>query len=165
MTVEQTIREVLAHYVRAADRRDGDAMAALFTPDGTVQIFHRVDGEEQHLADLQGRAAISHAVANMMQPHPLRGWSHHTTFDPIVSVRHREATIDSQFIMYRISGASRPESGWPENTYGAVQGSIVPLKSGYYRGSLRKEQGYWRFVTLRIHHDLPFATPDRAPKS
>jgi NAD(P)-dependent dehydrogenase (short-subunit alcohol dehydrogenase family) len=28
ITVEQTIREVLAHYVRAVDRRDGDAMAA-----------------------------------------------------------------------------------------------------------------------------------------
>jgi hypothetical protein len=102
---------------------------------------------------------------NMMQPHPTRGWSHHTTFDPIVSVRGSEATIDSQFIMYRISGASRPENGWPEHTYGMVQGSIVPAESGYYRGTLRKEQGHWRFDTLRIHHDLPFATPDGAAKS
>ena len=35
---ELAVQQVLAHYVRAHDRRDAPAMAALFTPEARVQV-------------------------------------------------------------------------------------------------------------------------------
>ena len=61
-----------------------------------------------------------------MEPRAACDWSHHT----------HQATIDPQFIVYKVVGATQPEGGWPESAYGAAQGSIVPIESGYYRGTL-----------------------------
>jgi len=40
------IPEVLARYVQALEERDGDALAALFAPDGEFQVFSRYGREE-----------------------------------------------------------------------------------------------------------------------
>ena len=49
MSDELAVQQVLAHYVRAHDRRDGAAMAALFTPEARVTIFYNnnPDGERE----------------------------------------------------------------------------------------------------------------------
>jgi ketosteroid isomerase-like protein len=150
------VREVMARYVRAADRRDSDAMAALFTEDGRVEILYDKNGPEIMLGVLEGREAIAAAVRNMMAPHAPRAWSHHTTHDLIVEINGDRATLDAQFIVFSVQGEEKPVSGWPSGAQGA-QGVITPIESGYYRPELKKSADGWRIARLRIHHDLPMA--------
>lgn len=49
------VQQVLARYVRAADARDGRAMAKLFTPDARVEISYSNGGSVQPLGELSGR--------------------------------------------------------------------------------------------------------------
>jgi len=154
----QKVQEQLARYVRAVDHRDGAAMAKLFAADGRVEIFYAVGGDRQQIGELVGRDAIAAAVTGMMLPHPARGWSHHTTHDPIIEISGDRATIDAQFIVYNVVGAERPPQGWPAGVVGA-QGTIKPIESGYYRPVLRRGPDGWLFETHRIFHDLPMAFP------
>jgi len=81
MSDEREVQQVLARYTRAADARDGAAMAALFLPDGRVEIYYSRSGVPELLGELVGPEAIGRAVGQMMKPHPERGWSYHTTYD------------------------------------------------------------------------------------
>ena len=78
MSDELAVQQVLARYVRAHDRRDGAAMAALFTPDARVTMLYNnnPDREPEVIGELTGREAIAQATTHMMKPHPPRGWSH-----------------------------------------------------------------------------------------
>lgn len=152
------IQEVFARYVRAADRRDGAALAALFVPDGRVKISWRDGAIESPVGQLEGRAAISRAVTHMMRPHPPRGWSHHTTHDPLIEIEGDIAEIDTQFIVFNTVGAEKPVGGWPEGALG-LQGTVTPIEAGYYRATLRRRDGAWLIEELRILHDLPMAVP------
>lgn len=154
MSEEYAVQKVLAGYVRAADRRDGEAMARLFTNTGKVSFFYNAEGVSRAQGELSGRDAIACAVVNLMKPHPARGWSHHTTHDPIIEIAGDTATIDAQFIVYAVVGDEEPESGWPAGAFGA-QGTIKPIESGYYRPTLRKTDGRWLIKVMRIIHDLP----------
>ncbi|POM25760.1 SnoaL-like domain protein [Actinomadura rubteroloni] len=155
---ERQIDEVVAAYVRAADHRDGRAMAALFTDEAVVEIYYTGDGEPRLLGSVRGAAAIGQAVAGMMAPHPPRGWSHHTTFDHIVRVEGDTATVDVQFLVYNVVGAAEPEGGWPPGASGA-QGTITPIESGYNRTRLRRSGDRWLITEHVISHDLPYAFP------
>jgi hypothetical protein len=154
MSDEREIQQVLARYVRAADQRNPDAMADLFLADGKVEIFYNNAGVAEPLGELIGPEAIGSAVAAMMKPHPPRGWSHHTTHDPIIQVEGVTATLDAQFVVYSVVGAQMPEGGWPEGTKGA-QGTITPIETGYYRPILKKVDGRWMLAHHRIYLDLP----------
>ncbi|CAO5250961.1 nuclear transport factor 2 family protein [Frankia sp. AgKG'84/4] len=107
---------------------------------------------------MRGAAAIGQAVAGLMAPHPPRGWSHHTTFNPIVAVEGDTATIDVQFVVYNVVGRAEPEGGWPADAVGA-QGTITPIESGYNRSTLRRLEGRWLIAEHVISHDLPYAFP------
>ncbi|MBR0696117.1 nuclear transport factor 2 family protein [Bradyrhizobium lablabi] len=148
--------QVLARYVRATDRRDGEAMARLFIENGTVEIYWFNSGDPQLLGRLEGRQQIGWAVANMMRPHPERGFSHHTTMDHIVTIDGDTAEIDAQFIVYNTLGAARPAAGWPDGATGA-QGTVTPIEAGYYRSKLIRVDGEWRIAAHRIDLDLPMA--------
>lgn len=156
MSDEREIQQVLARYVRAADQRDGAAMADLFLPDGEVEIFYNNAGTAELLGTLVGPEAICDAVTTMLRPHPPRGWSHHTTHDPIIEVIGDAATLDAQFVVFEVIGAEKPAGGWPKDAHGA-QGRIVPIESGYYRPLLKKVGGRWRLARHRIYLDLPAA--------
>jgi hypothetical protein len=162
MPDEFEVQQVLARYVRAADARDGQAMAKLFATDGRVEINYSNGGVHERIGELSGRDAIADAVTNMMRPHAPRGWSHHTTHDPIVEVEGDEATIDAQFIVFRTAGAEKPAGGWPASEMFTLRGTIVPIESGYYRARLRREGGVWLITLLEILHDLPMALPGEA---
>jgi hypothetical protein len=153
---EREIQQVLARYVRAADHRDGAAMAAVFLPDGKVEIFHNNAGTSELIGELAGAEAIGAAVMTMMKPHPPRGWSHHTTHDPLIEVVGETGTLDAQFVVFNVVGAEKPEGGWPEGSFGA-QGSIIPIETGYYRPILKKVDGRWKMAHHRIYLDLPMA--------
>jgi SnoaL-like domain len=91
-----------------------------------------------------------------MKPHPPRGWSHHTTHDPIIEVNGDTGTLDAQFVVFNVVGAEKPEGGWPEGASGA-QGTITPIETGYYRPILKKVDGRWMMAQHRIYLDLPMA--------
>jgi hypothetical protein len=123
-----------------------------------VEILYSNSGELEPLGELVGQDAIAGAVANMMRPHRPRGWSHHTTHDPIIEISGDEAQMDAQFIVFDVIGKERPSTGWPEGAIGA-QGTITPIESGYYRPTLRCVDGAWKIETLRIVLDMPLAFP------
>ena len=154
MIDERKVREALAKYVRAADARNGEAMSRLFAPDGVVEIVYARTGES--VGNLEGRDAIAHATATAMEPHGPGGWSHHTTHDAIVEIDGDRATLDAQFVVFRVSSKPRPEGGWPTGTHGA-QGTVEPIESGYYRSKLVRVDGQWLFEHHRIDADHIFA--------
>jgi len=156
MSDELAVQQVLAHYVRAHDRRDGAAMAALFTPEARVTIFYNNAGELEPLGELVGREAIANATVHMMKPHPPRGWSHNATDGLLIETDGDRATVDALFMVFNILGAEKPAAGWPKDARGA-QGTITPIESGYYRQNLVRANGTWLVESLRITHNLPMA--------
>ena len=131
-------------------------MSNIFLSEGKVENFYNNAGTPVLLGELVGSEAIGAAVTNLMKPHPPRGWSHHTTHDPIIEVKGDTATLDAHFVVFNIAGAEKPEGGWPEGAFGA-QGSITPIESGYYRPILKKVDGRWMIAHHRIYHDIPYA--------
>lgn len=156
MHVEREIDEVLARYVRAADRRDGVAMERLFADDATLEIASTSTGSRELLGSLRGAKAIGDAVTGLMAPHPARGFSHHTTLNHLVEVRGDAASLEAQFIVYNVVGKEKPVTGWPAGAAGA-QGDITPIESGYWQAELRRIDGTWKIAHCTIQHDLPYA--------
>jgi SnoaL-like domain len=159
MSTEDEIKKIVSRYTRAADRRDGAAMAALFETDAASEIYLHGPGgpdDRELLGKLTGAEQIGAAVTDAMAPHPPLGWSHHTTYDHLVSVNGDEANIETQFITFNVLGAAKPEGGWPAGTFGA-QGTITPIESGYYRFSFRRTDGTWRISHQEVIHDIPYA--------
>lgn len=158
MSDERQVQEVLARYVRAADRRDGAAMSGLFTSDARVEVCYNRAGVPEKIAELVGAEAIGGAIAGLMRPHPPRGWSHHTTHDHIIGVDGDEATIDAQFVVFNTVGDERPDNGWLAGASGA-QGTVTAIESGYYRPTMRRVDGEWKIIHHQIVLDQPMAFP------
>jgi SnoaL-like domain len=156
MSPEHEVLEILARYVRAVDYRDGEAMASLFSPDGQVCVFYNNAGKSELVFKISGPKAIAESISDLMAPHPIRGWSHHTTHDHITRVNGDFATIDAQFVRFDSVGYAQPEKGWPKGSVG-VMGTILVTEAGYYFPSFKKIDGEWKIVSQRIYHDLPFA--------
>ncbi|MEV4320332.1 nuclear transport factor 2 family protein [Actinocrispum sp. NPDC049592] len=140
MTDEREVQEVLAHYVRATDRRDGKAQGALFTDDAVVQIYAKTpSGDYEPVGGpLIGGSGVEYAVANFMPPHPPGGSSHHTTTDHLVQVDGDGAHLNAQFIVFEV----RP-------------GAIRPIESGYYDTELCRIDGGWKIVRHHVLMDVP----------
>lgn len=156
VTDETGMLNALGRYARAHDQRDSDAMAALFTPDATIDIIDAVGGTEHVLGRLEGRKAVADAVRQMMVPHATRAWSQNVISAPIITIDGDEAAIDAQFMVFSISAAAVPDGGWPAGTFGA-QGRIVPIEAGYYRTVMRRTADDWAISAMRIEHRLPIA--------
>lgn len=161
MSTQREVQQVLAGYVRAADRRDAAAMSGLFVDAALVEIYEGQQAPRQ-IGLIEGAGAIGAAVAGLMKPHRAGGWSHHTTHDPIIEVDGDAATIDVQFIVYDTTGAAKPSTGWPGDAFGA-QGRVVPIEAGYYRSHLVRRNHQWKIAVHRIYLDLPMAFPDAGP--
>lgn len=158
MSAEREVQQVLARYVRAADKRDGAALSALFIDAARVEIWESQQAPRQ-IGQLDGAHVIGAAVAGLMKPHPALGWSHHTTHDPLVEVAGDTATIDAQFIVYNTVGMPKPADGWPGGAAGA-QGRVMPIEAGYYRSQLVRRDGQWKIAFHRIYLGLPMAFPE-----
>jgi hypothetical protein len=158
MSDELAVQQVLAHYSRAHDRRDGAAVAALFTPQARVSIFYNnnPDGTPELIGELVGREAIANATTHMMKPHPARGWSHNATDGLLIEIDGDHATVDAQFMVFSILGDAKPASGWPAGARGAM-GTITPIESGYYTPKLVRVDGQWLIESMQIRHNLPMA--------
>ncbi len=92
-----------------------------------------------------------------MQSSPALGCSHHTTHDHIIDIEGDQAQIDAQFMVFKTIETERRNGGAPVSVAGA-RGTITPVESGYYRPTLLRVRGRWKFATLRIFHDLPHVT-------
>jgi len=68
---------------------------------------------QQLLGTLSGGAQIAAAMSTAMAPHMPLGWSHHTTYDHLVTVDVDEASIDTQFITFGVVGTPKPRAGGP----------------------------------------------------
>src|ERR1700722_276804 len=158
MSDELAVQQVLADCVRAHDRRDGAAMAALFTPEARVTIFYNnnPDGEPELIGEIAGREAIGQAVTHMMKPHPPRGWSHNATDGLLIDIDGDRATVDAQFMVFSILGDAKPANGWPQGASGTM-GTITPIASGYYNQNVVRADGQWLIESLQGSHNLPFA--------
>ncbi|MEU8865425.1 nuclear transport factor 2 family protein [Streptomyces umbrinus] len=158
MSDERKVQEVLAHYVRAADRRDGKSQGALFTDDAIVDVFIKTgpDAYEKVGEPIVGGAGVAYAVDNFMAPHPEGGSSHHVTADHLIEVDGDEAHMNAHFVVFEVRALSRPAGGWPEDAFGA-QGTIRPIESGYYDTDLHRIDGEWKIVRHSVLHDMPYA--------
>lgn len=156
MADETIILNVLGQYTRAHDRRDPDAMAALFAPGATIEIVDAVGGASRSISRLEGRDAIRVAVRQMMAPHGYRAWSQNVVNAPIIVIEGDHAVLDAQFMVFSILAAEVPDGGWPTGTFGA-QGRIVPIEAGQYRLTLRTVADGWVISAMRIEHRLPMA--------
>ena len=63
MSEERAVQQVLAKYVRGTDKRDGSAVAALFTETGRVEISYNNLGKLEPVGELVGQEAITAAVS------------------------------------------------------------------------------------------------------
>ena len=159
MDDERRIEEVAARYVRAVDHRDPATLAEIFDEDAVVDVFCYGEDGLELLGQVQGADTIGKAVAGLMAPHPPRGWSHHTTLNPIIKVTGDTATYDAQFLVYNVVADKRPEQGWPAGAFGA-QGKITPpIESGYWYTTLARIGGEWKIAKHIIKHDLPYVFP------
>ena len=131
-------------------------MAALFTPEATIEIVDAVNGADQPLGRLEGRDAISVAVRQMMTPHQDRAWSQNVVNAPVISIEGDHAVMDAQFMVFSILAVEVPAGGWPTGTFGA-QGRIVPIEAGQYRLAMRRSTNGWDIAAMRIEHRLPMA--------
>jgi hypothetical protein len=145
---ELAISKVLARYVRCADIRDGVAVAKLFTTDSLTEIFENYDGKRAKVAELQGSIGVEQAFGTLMQPHPKGGWSHHVTADHIIDIDGDHATLNAQFIMFRIRANEQTDPLKPRS------GKITPEESGYYDADLQKINGEWKFTHHRVIMDF-----------
>jgi ketosteroid isomerase-like protein len=72
MGSENEITQIVSRYTRAADQRDGEAMAKLYTPDAVVEIhYHRGPDGTELLGTLSGQARWNLAATrNYLQRFP-----------------------------------------------------------------------------------------------
>jgi hypothetical protein len=155
-----SMQQVMSEYVRATDHRDGSALAALFTPDGSVNILapEAAGGYRPVTDPIVGRAAIADAVSHAQAPLPALGAEHHVITAPVAALTVSGGTLSMQFTTYAIRGSAEPAAGWPAGTAGA-QGSITPYETGYYAATFVGAHGAWSISRLDIQSDLPVVIP------
>jgi hypothetical protein len=79
MSTENEITEIVSRYTRAADERDGEALAKLYEADAVVEVrYHRGPDGTELLGTLTGAAQIAAAMSappsGAMAPHPPSGF-------------------------------------------------------------------------------------------
>jgi hypothetical protein len=122
------IQELVARYCWAIDTRDGEALAATFTPDGVFDGGRRFEGREQligfgrgdHVAPNRPETAAQHWVTNM-----------------VFAGHDGGATVRSYFVRHSI-----------------VDGAPALTRVGYYIDELVKSAGQWLFKS-RQYRDWP----------
>jgi hypothetical protein len=158
MSDRHEVIEVLARCVRALEERDGQAIAALFAPDGVFELFSRY-GSDDYMASgvrVVGRDNIGALVGNSAMPTG-RGM-HYLTTDHIVEIVGDEARIDAQFIAVESNADLRSEMEWT-TAASIVQGTLAVAMIGRYDSRLHRSDGHWVFTTQRVKNSLPVAHP------
>jgi hypothetical protein len=107
------IRELTAHYNRAADAGDGDGFAATFTADGALIVAgETVCSGKEELASFAGKA---------------RGTIHATT-DAVLTLLGDEARQECTLLLFRVA---RDGSGVRLQNTGRYEDEIVRTRQGW----------------------------------
>jgi hypothetical protein len=157
MSDRDKIIEVLARYARALEDRNAEAIAALFAPDGTFELFSR-HGRDEYVAQgtkVVGRDNIRAMIESGSMP-PGRGM-HYLTGDHIVDIIRDEASLQAQFVAVESNTDIQSQSKW---TVGAsmLQGAFALTMVGRYESRLCRIEGRWLFTVHRVKHSLPLTT-------
>ena len=152
------IIETLGRYARAAESRDGETLATLFTEDAEVEVSSRYGQEpyEPPHIGIRGRDQIRDMFTKGAMP--LGRGMHYLTTDHIVEIDGDEATLHAQFLIVASAANARPDGGWPAGS-DLMQGTLSPMMIGHYQSRLRKREGRWRFTSHKVKHSLPLASP------
>ncbi len=121
------IHQVIAEYAHAFDNGDGDAVAACFVQDGTL---------DTGVAVITGREALAGMVATMPEQMP---GGRHVVSNIAVAGEGDDATARMYLQVFLTAG-------------GAEQTKL--LLSGRYDDVLRREDGTWRFVSRVMTADV-----------
>src|SRR5579871_5296382 len=122
------IAELTARYNRAADARDGEALAAVFTPDGVFRVLD--SGRERQT--FRGAAELVQMIA--AQPAAVTA---HLTVDAIIELGAEFATQTCTVLLTRRdSGAER-----------------VSVRTGRYTDRLIRTRSGWRFTHREVDID------------
>src|SRR3954469_8573342 len=130
------IREVMARYARHADHKEFEALAGLFTPDGTFKP-HKVEGIGwMHMGGRAGIArTIAESVGNAQVLHQL--FSYETE---VLSPTSATSVVSMADMLIRSDGGAVAPH---ENTdFTTMHGY------GHYHGDLVKVDGRWYIKTL-----------------
>jgi hypothetical protein len=118
------IQDVIARYARALDTADHEGYAALFAPDGVVEI----SGEEH-----TGRDDIAAYIQRLCSRDGWAGIRHHNTQIMFEDGDGQRCKVSSyNMIMYRNR-----------------DGSVVPRQQGFYSDEFVKLGGLWYFAERR----------------
>jgi hypothetical protein len=156
MSDRDEITENLSRYARALEDRNGEAVAALFAPDGTFELSGR-NGRDEYVAQAKvvGRDNIRAMIERGSLPtdHDM----HYLTGDHVVDITGDEASLRAQFVVVESSSGIQSENKW---TVGAsmLQGSFALTMMGRYESRLRRIEQRWLFTVHRVKHNLPLTT-------
>jgi hypothetical protein len=118
------IQELTARYNRAADDGDGDALAGIFTPDGSMSMTS---------GDI-GRAFAGSDELRAMVAGREPGTTMHATMDSIIELHGDDASQTCTLLLLR---RSRDEG-------------TTSFRTGRYNDRLQRTPDGWRFVERRV---------------
>lgn len=148
--IKDEIRELMARYVRQADEKNWQALAALFTPDGVFTPLN-VDGEP--LAVMQGRQQIAETIQKSVGTATAIHHLFSYEISPLDGVQAKGVFSMEDYLL-------RPEA---EEQPATAHSNIPPFRSlhgyGHYHGDYVKQDGVWyikKLVQTRIKLDFTF---------
>ncbi|QJB31631.1 nuclear transport factor 2 family protein [Chitinophaga oryzae] len=150
LQIKDSIRELMARYVRHADEKDWEALASLFTPDGT---FTPLNVEGKALVKMEGRQQIAETIRRSVGT----ATAIHHLFSYEIDVPG-EGQAKGVFSMedYLL----RPDT---EPLPPAANGHIPAFRSlhgyGHYHGDYELRDGVWyikKLIQTRIKLDFTF---------
>jgi len=128
------IRRVVEEYAAAADRVDGEAIAALFTPDGVLEIWMDPTGQSSS-AVRRGRAEIATAMTRLST---YRATQH--------AIANHSATVDPG--VDRARAETRCAAHHLEEVDGKVQDRVLFIR---YDDDLVAVDGDWLIARRELH--------------
>jgi len=147
LQMKDAIRELMARYVRYADEKDWEQLAALFTPDG---VFIPMNVAGQPLAEMQGRqqiaATIRGSVGNAVAIHHLFSYE-----IAIVGTDQATGIFSMEDYLIRQDDEVLPPASHDIPDFRMLHGY------GHYRGTYVLRGGSWqiaRLIQTRIKLDF-----------
>jgi ketosteroid isomerase-like protein len=131
-TDEWEIHQVVERYASAADRADGDAVAAVFTDDGELEIWMDPTSESR-TAIRRGPAEIAAAIRGLTRYRS----THHTISSSVATVDGDHAT-----------GETRCEAHHVEAGAGEVHDRVLFIR---YDDTFARVDGRWRIARRELH--------------
>lgn len=148
--IKDSIRELMARYVRYADEKNWQALSSLFTPDG---IFTPLNVEGEPLINMQGRQQIADTIRRSVGT--ATAIHHLFSFEiDVLGEDRAKGVFSMEDYLLRPDNEPLPQT---------AQGHIPAFRSlhgyGHYHGDYTLHDGSWyikKLVQTRIKLDFTF---------